>query len=237
MVKEAIILAGGLGTRLRKVLEDIPKPMAPIQGVPFLKYLFWYLKTFPSIEKLILSVSYKKEIVMDYFGSSYEGFEVEYAVEETPLGTGGAIKNAFKLVKGNTALVLNGDTLFKVDLAEFVRLAFGVPFHIAIALKPIAQAGRYGSIELTPEGRIKSFKEKEEQQKALINGGMYLVKKEVFDLVKTPDKFSFEKDFLEKYLDKLRVYGFVFDSYFIDIGIPEDYERAKKELPKILRPL
>ena len=117
-IREAIVLAGGLGTRLREAVPDLPKCMAPVNGKPFLHYLLTYFQQ-QGIERFLLSVGYKHELVSDYFASSSQDFNVSYIVENEPLGTGGGIELAMPAVKGKNVLVLNGDTFFKIDLNRF----------------------------------------------------------------------------------------------------------------------
>ena len=234
MIKEAIILAGGLGTRLRGVIRGIPKPMAPIGEKPFLAFLLDYLN-FNGIKKIIISVGYKKEAIINYFGNSYKNSEIIYSEEHTPLGTGGAILKAFKLVEGDESFVLNGDTLFKIKLKDLYEFHKQKKADISIALKDNDfKRKRYGNVLLSKEGRIIGFEEKRGGS-AFINGGIYLLKGEVFENSNFSERFSFEKDFLEKKISEFRIFGKVFNDYFIDIGIPKDYERAKREIKKITR--
>ena len=197
--------------------------MASINGKPFLHYIFQALQQ-QNIEKVILSVGYKHEIIQDFFKDNYLGIAIKYAVEHEPLGTGGAIKHAFDFV-GDDAFVLNGDTFFDVDLAKLKN----ENTDISIALKPMQNFDRYGTVELNTENRIISFNEKKQCEHGIINGGVYYFKKSLFDKIKTATKFSFEKDILEKHVLDLHFDGIVFDSYFIDIGIPEDYEKAQHD--------
>lgn len=229
MIKEVIILAGGLGTRIRGSIGEIPKPMADINGNPFLEYLLNYLLR-QGIEKVILSVGYKYEIIQSYFLNSYKEIKIIYSVEEEPLGTGGAIKKSLNYSESEDVFILNGDTLFLLNLKNFYIFHKQKESVLSIALKPISEGNRYGSVEIDKESKIRSFKEKvNKKNEVLINGGVYLLNRDFFNSLKLPEKFSFEKDFLEKYFTDYPFYGFVTDSYFIDIGIPEDYKRAKYE--------
>lgn len=217
-----IILAGGFGTRLSTVVKDVPKPMAPINGKPFLHYIFKELQQ-QKIQKVILSVGYLKEIIQAYFKKEYIGIVIEYAIEEAPLGTGGGIKNAFNKIE-NDAYILNGDTFFDIPLSALKNTSAD----ITIALKPMLQFDRYGTVEVDSTQRIISFNEKKYCEHGLINGGVYYFKKSLFEKIKTEDKFSFEKAILEKHLLDLQIRGKIFDNYFIDIGIPEDYKKAQE---------
>ena len=216
-----IILAGGFGTRLSTVVKDVPKPMAPINGKPFLHYIFKELQH-QKIKQIVLSVGHLKEVIQDYFQDSYLGISIQYAIENEPLGTGGGIKHAFNFVEDD-AFVLNGDTFFDIELSKLKK----TDADISIALKPMFNFDRYGTVELNNENRIVSFNEKKYCEHGLINGGVYYFKKSMFDKIETERKFSFEKDILEKHLHHLQIQGTVFDNYFIDIGIPEDYKQAQ----------
>ena len=216
-----IILAGGFGTRLSTVVKDVPKPMAPINGKPFLHYIFKELQH-QKIKQIVLSVGHLKEVIQDYFQDSYLGISIQYAIENEPLGTGGGIKHAFSFVEDD-AFVLNGDTFFDIELSKLKKTVAD----ISIALKPMFNFDRYGTVELNNENRIVSFNEKKHCEHGLINGGVYYFKKSLFDKIETERKFSFEKDILEKHLNNLQIQGTVFDNYFIDIGIPEDYKQAQ----------
>ena len=224
ITKEAIILAGGLGTRLKGVISDIPKPMAPVANQPFLKYILDYLKQ-QGIERIILSVGYKYEVIEDFFGNNYEGLELVYSVENEPLGTGGGIRLAVDKLKGEQAFIINGDTFFDVNLLELEDLAIQKNSNLCLALKPMRSFDRYGSVNLQ-KSRITSFKEKQFVQEGLINGGIYWFQKSLLEMFKSGQKFSFEQDLMEKQIDSKVISGFISDSYFIDIGIPEDYAQA-----------
>ena len=200
--------------------------MALINDKPFLHYIFKALQQ-QNIENVILSVGYKHEIIQDFFKDNYLGITVKYAIENEPLGTGGAIKHAFSFVDDD-AFVLNGDTFFDVDLSKLKN----ENADISIALKPMQHFDRYGTVELNAANRIISFNEKKQCESGLINGGVYYFKKSLFDNIHTPTKFSFEKDILEKHVSDLHFDGIIFDSYFIDIGIPEDYEKAQIDFKK-----
>lgn len=228
---DVIILAGGLGTRLRSVIGEVPKPMALIGDKPFLEYLLDFLNK-ANVNKIIISVGYKKEDIIDYFGNKYKNIEIIYAEEEQPLGTGGAVLNAIKFVKNDKFFIFNGDTFFEVDLNEMIRFSEKKQADILVALKKLKNAERYGKVKIDEDFKIIEFIEKGSKQEGYINGGVYLVNKTMFEKLTLPKVFSFEKDFLEKYYKDFRFYGLAFDSYFIDIGVPEDYERAKIEIAK-----
>lgn len=229
---EAVVLAGGFGTRLREVIKEVPKPMAPIREKPFLYYLFKYLKR-NNVKKIILAVSYKRDLIIDYFKDSFEGIKIVYSIEKKPLGTGGGVKKAFGYTETENIFVLNGDTYFDIDLKDFYEFHISKQSEISLALKLIDRPHRYGTVTLDETGKITGFLEKENKLEGIINGGIYLINKKKFLTFtkKLSENFSFEKDILEKL--SLKTFGKVYNGYFIDIGVPEDYERAKRELPTI----
>ncbi len=229
MIKECIILAGGLGTRLRSVIPDLPKCMAPVSGIPFLAHVVAYLQT-QGIEKFILSIGYKSETIIEYLNSQAKDFQYQLSIEDEPLGTGGAIKFACTKSSEKTVVVVNGDTLFKINLNKLAAFHHMCGAHCTLSLKPMKDFDRYGIVELNKDYSIRSFKEKQFYESGLINGGVYILDAEKFLKEDMPEKFSFEKDYLEILYNKRRMYGVIQDEYFIDIGIPEDYERAQTEL-------
>jgi D-glycero-alpha-D-manno-heptose 1-phosphate guanylyltransferase len=229
MYNEAIVLAGGMGTRLSKVINDVPKPMAGINGKPFLEFLLSYLVN-NGISHIILSVGYKSEIIKEHFGLSFKGAVISYACETSPLGTGGGIKLALEKTKGKQVYVLNGDTLFNIDLKILAQSHSTTNAKLTIALRIMEDGARFGSVEVDKLHQITAFHEKNENAKSvLINGGIYLIDK-TWMLNKTfPDKFSFEKDILEKEFKNEKFYGIPFNDYFIDIGIPTTYQQAQTD--------
>jgi D-glycero-alpha-D-manno-heptose 1-phosphate guanylyltransferase len=229
---EAIILAGGFGTRLKSVVSDIPKPMAPVNEKPFLCYLLDYLKK-NDVNKVILSVGYKYKKIVDYFGFKYKDIILEYAIEEEPLGTGGAIKKAVSNVKQENVFVLNGDTFFNISLHSLHRIHISYNSDLTISLKPMKNYDRYGSV-ICRNNKVVGFEEKHFKKAGDINGGIYILKTSVLLNLDMPAKFSFESDFMEKKVRELKMFAYKTDQYFIDIGIPEDYEKARKELLTIL---
>ncbi len=226
MIKEAVVLAGGLGTRLREVVKDVPKPMADINGKPFLEYLLLFLNK-QDIEKVVLSVGYRYEVIKEYFGDSFLNIHLLYSIEEEPLGTGGAIKKALSFIDEDEVFIFNGDTFFQVDLFKFYEFHSRKKSRLSLALKMMNITDRYAIVEIDEHHRITAFLEKKESQGGFINGGIYLMNKEFFLSFNLSDKFSFEQNFLESYYKDYEFYGFPSDSYFIDIGVPEDYNKAK----------
>jgi len=221
---EAIVLAGGFGTRLQSVVKDVPKPMAKINGMPFLKYLLDSLAK-QGITKVILSVGYKQEIIKAYFQQHYLNMSIVYSSEQTPLGTGGAIVQALTMTQNDAVYVLNGDTFFDVDLHAMSIFHSNTVADITLATKVMKNFDRYGTVKIN-KGTIIAFEEKKYHSAGIINGGLYLIKKGLFDDFSLNPRFSFEGDFLEKNLQKLSVKAFDSNGYFIDIGIPDDYYHA-----------
>lgn len=219
---EAIILAGGLGTRLRSVISEVPKPMAPVNDVPFLQYILDYLKV-NNINKVVLAVGYKWGVIQSYFGNQYKGIELVYSVEQEPLGTGGAIKQALQKCDEDNVYIINGDTYFDVDLEEMMKEHLTQNSDLTIATKYMKKFDRYGRVIIS-DNRIIDFEEKKFNAEGDINGGIYICKKTILDSIQS-DKFSFEKDIMEKYIDIYKFYCFRSASYFMDIGIPEDYKQ------------
>ena len=228
--KEAIVLAGGFGTRLQGVVKDVPKPMAPVNGKPFLTYILDYLVDY-GYTKVILSVGYLHEKIEEYFGNQYKSLEIDYAVEVEPLGTGGGILFAMSKCKTDNVLVINGDTMFKVDLTEFEHFYAAKNCLLSIVLREVDDVARYGSVTIGNNNLITLFSEKGVSSgRGFINGGVYMINRTLFDKYPQPRKFSFEKDLMEKLYTQERFFAMPSDGYFIDIGIPEDYARAQNEL-------
>jgi D-glycero-alpha-D-manno-heptose 1-phosphate guanylyltransferase len=229
MPREAVVLAGGFGTRLRSVVSDLPKPMAPVRGRPFLAYVLDELLA-QGIERAVLAVGYKAEAIRDYFGQNYNGLELVYSVEEEPLGTGGGIRQAVAMCQSDTVFVLNGDTLFRVEFERLFNRFAASDSLLTIALKEMHDFDRYGTVLVNDAGVITGFREKRPMAIGLINGGVYLMRTSLFDLKPLAERFSFEQEILEAEYVHGRFHAEIFDGYFIDIGIPEDYERVQTEV-------
>ena len=228
-ITESIILAGGLGTRLRSVIYDLPKCMAPVNGRPFLAYVVDHLMG-EGISKFIFSLGYKHEAIVEFVTKEYGKSDIDFSLEEEPLGTGGAIKLACKKTNEKNVLVVNGDTLFKIKLNQLDLFHDKNSADCTLSLKPMQNFDRYGVVELNKDNSIKDFKEKQYYEKGFFNGGIYVLNVSNFLKEELPDKFSFEKDYLEKFVTQRKFFGVIQDEYFIDIGIPEDFERAGREL-------
>ena len=227
--KEAIVLAGGFGTRLQKVVNEVPKPMAPVCNKPFLSYVLDYLIRY-KYTHVVLATGYLHEKIEDYFGNNYNGLAVSYAQETTPLGTGGAILNALQYCKSEQVTVLNGDTLFCIDFSDLEKAFTAHTSPLTIVLRLVDDTSRYGSVTISHEGQIVRFTEKTATSgSGYINGGIYQLHKSLFAGFTVGQTFSFEKDIMEHYYQQLSFYAFPVVAYFIDIGIPEDYYKAQQD--------
>jgi len=231
MQREAVVLAGGLGTRLKGVVDDLPKSMAPVSGVPFLSFLLEQLSK-ASFTRVVLATGYKHHFIKSYYGDNYKNIKLVYSIEDEPLGTGGALLKASSEILSEYFFVFNGDTIFNIDMDRFEEFFTTGNYDLAIALKPMKDFERYGSVILNGD-RIISFNEKTYCREGLINGGISILKNDWLERVSRSEKFSFEKDIMEKRVTVDGIYGYISDPYFIDIGVPEDYEKAQKELTQI----
>jgi len=231
MIKEAIILAGGLGTRLRSAVPELPKCMAPVGGHPFIHYITDYFHR-AGITHFIFALGYKNDQFDHFFRQDFPEGGYSISLEHEPLGTGGAIQKACTIGHEDSVLVLNGDTFFGINLAELSDFHDTSDADCTLCLKPMTNFDRFGVVGLDEDRRVTQFREKQHYQAGLINGGVYALNRERFLEEGLPEKFSFEKDYLEK--GRRRLYGLVQDNYFIDIGIPEDYRRVQQEINQLL---
>jgi len=226
---ECIVLAGGLGTRLHSVTKDaMPKCMAPVNEQPFLYYLFQYLSQ-QKIDKVILALGHKADNVLDWIKKNNFPFAMDYVIEKEPLGTGGAIQLALKKSAKEQVLILNGDTLFLADLHLLFEAHIEKQAATTIALKSMNEYDRYGTVVMDDDDCITAFREKSYTKYGAINAGIYILNKKFLLEKNLPEKFSFEKDYLEASVQEKQFFGKIFDNYFIDIGIPEDYEKAQQD--------
>lgn len=205
--------------------------MAPVNGHPFLHYVIQYLQS-QGISHFIFSLGYKHEIISAWLDEQYAGMDYSIILEDEPLGTGGAILKSCEAVRGKHTIVTNGDTLFTASLHALSNFHVDSYAQCTLALKPMQNFDRYGVVTTNVTGQVISFLEKKHYTQGLINGGIYALAVESFQQYLWPDKFSFEKDYLEKYVAGGGIYGIEQDAYFIDIGIPEDFARAQDELGK-----
>jgi D-glycero-alpha-D-manno-heptose 1-phosphate guanylyltransferase len=233
MIHEAIVLAGGLGTRLRTAVPDLPKCMAPVGGRPFIAYLTDYFRQ-AGIRRFIFALGYKHGAFEEFFGHAFPDGGYTVSLEREPLGTGGAIRQACTLARDKTVLILNGDTFFHIGLERLSAFHREKNADCSLCLKPMRDFHRFGVVERDEQQRVTLFREKQYYPEGLINGGVYALDRESFLREPLPPVFSFEKDYLEKVLAERRIYGLVQDGYFIDIGIPEDYRRVQNETNLLL---
>lgn len=224
---EAIVLAGGFGTRLRQVVADLPKPMAPISGRPFLEILLSMLAR-KGFTRVVLSLGFMSEKITRHFGESYAGMELVYEVESQPLGTGGAIRAALARCVTDHVFVFNGDTYLDIEADELERL-WQADHHPVIVVREVPDTARFGRVEMC-DGRINAFLEKGTPGAGLINAGCYVLPRDALDEFPLGQPFSLETEFFTKYLQRIRFDGFVTHGRFIDIGVPEDYALAQAAL-------
>ena len=244
-MKEAIILCGGLGSRLRSVIGEKQKTMTLIDDTPFLVRVINYLKSY-RVTRVIFATGYKSEEIKDYFGEKYYfGVEINYSEEKTQLGTGGAIRNALSKVKYDNVLVLNGDTLFEADLYKLKNNFTKLNADISIICKEVSDKSRYGTVKISfnekhnqvkGEGLIVSFDEKideseiSDKENLYINGGIYLMKKSLIETIPENEKVSLEKDLIPLRIKEQKIIGGVVSGEkFIDIGTPESLSQYKEE--------
>lgn len=226
---DIIILAGGSGSRLREAVPDLPKPMALINNKPFLEYQLDYIHSF-GFQRVIFSTGYKGHVIESFFGPRYKEIDIVYAAEPHAMGTGGAIKFAFSQVQTPHFMVMNGDTMFSIDLDNFFQKHVEQLSPVSVALRKVIDSSRYGTVKLNSKGVITDFAEKHpEGGEGLINGGIYLFASRFFKKLNLPEVFSAEKELFPELLKNEQLHGQVFDAYFLDIGIPEDYTRAQHE--------
>jgi D-glycero-alpha-D-manno-heptose 1-phosphate guanylyltransferase len=231
-VVAAIILAGGLGTRLRSVVPDLPKPMAPIRGRPFLEHQldYWIGQ---GVDEFILSVGYRKQAIIDHFGSNYRSTPLSYVIEEKPMGTGGGVLLAAQGLN-QPFLILNGDTFFEVDLATLLKFHNERLSDWTFSLFRTGEVGRYMGIEVNAKCEIEMLQSGGRASGYLANGGVYLVNPAVLAKGEflAGTKMSLEDDFLPALVEKgCKLYGLEFQGAFIDIGVPRDYYLASQVLP------
>jgi D-glycero-alpha-D-manno-heptose 1-phosphate guanylyltransferase len=233
----AIVLAGGLGTRLRSVVPDLPKPMAPVAGRPFLEHLLaWWIGQ--GVDHVVLSVGYRREAIVEHFGDTWMGARIDYAVEEQPLGTGGALLLAAGVPRpqpGERVLLLNGDTWFDVDLKRLSSFAQASDADVCFSLFPATEPGRFMGMRVESDGRIRALRHDDQRVGRPANGGVYLVHPRVLVEAREHDgPISLEDALFPAWLDAgRRLYGMPCNGAFIDIGVPADFRRAAAVLAAV----
>lgn len=227
---EAIILAGGKGTRLKGVIDNRPKPMAIINGKPFVEWILLLLRL-QGIQRAVISTGHLGEIVESYFDTGKDiGMEVAFARDPFPLGTGGAVRNALGKTKTNHIIVLNGDSYLRFNLSSFLKTHLAVNASASIILVPVEDTSRYGSVKVNKDGKVMSFLEKsQKKQIGLINAGIYLLERNVAKEIPEGKKISLEREFFPDLIGK-GLYGVICEKLFIDIGTPESFSKAEKML-------
>jgi D-glycero-alpha-D-manno-heptose 1-phosphate guanylyltransferase len=227
---EAVVLAGGLGTRLASKLSGIPKAMAPIAGRPFLEILLGQLER-SGCGRALLSVGHLHACIQSHFGAAFRGMELEYVIEDSPLGTGGAIRKALGQVTRDSALMVNGDTFLEADYGAMLGFHSAEGAGLTIAVTRGSDVARYGGV-LIENGRVTGFEEKGRSGPGWINAGAYVLPKDLDWPPNLPEKFSFETDFLAAEIGRLAPAAYKVDGFFLDIGVPEDLERAQTALAR-----
>jgi NDP-sugar pyrophosphorylase family protein len=230
---DAVILCGGLGTRLRSVVNDRPKPMADIDGRPFLELLLGSIAKY-GFRRFVLCAGYMADSITDFFAGKRLPFEIVVSRESQPLGTGGALRNAAQLIKSDPFLVANGDSLCAVDLNDF--LAFHVLKQAAISLcvAKMRKSTGYGTVVVGPNSRILGFSEKAKATgPACCNAGVYLFSQEALSLIPAGKAFSLEHELFPALAEKA-LYGYLSNADILDIGTPRRYEKARRLLKKRL---
>jgi D-glycero-alpha-D-manno-heptose 1-phosphate guanylyltransferase len=231
---EAIVLAGGLGTRLRGVVDDVPKPMAPVLGRPFLAYVLDQLVD-SGFDAVVLAAGYRHEAIRSYFGEEYRGLALAWSVETKPLGTGGAIRLACDQTHSSDVFVLNGDTYLELDYRAMLKAHVLAGAQLSLAVCQVPDVARYGALEVS-EGIVRGFREKGQSGRGWINGGTYVLGPKLRDRLPTRGAFSFEQELLAPEVQSIRPLAFPTTGLFIDIGIPEDYARAQEIFfPRVTR--
>ncbi|OHB87373.1 MAG: hypothetical protein A3D13_08415 [Planctomycetes bacterium RIFCSPHIGHO2_02_FULL_40_12] len=221
----AVILAGGLGTRLRSVVGDCPKILALVNNRPFLSYLLDQLLC-NDFSHVILCTGHGAGQVSAAFGNVYKGLTIEYSLEAKPLGTGGAIRNAILRIKTNNILVMNGDSYINVDLKTYIEWHFRNCIEVSLLLTQVSNTSYYGSVYVDKNGLVKQFVEKNEATTlGWINAGIYISKKRLISQIPAGESFSLEYDFFPNFVGK-GLHGFKCNDSFIDIGTPESYDKA-----------
>lgn len=226
---DCVILAGGLGTRLRSILPHTPKVLAPIRGRPFLSLLVQQLIRSHCISKIIFALGYCSNQVIELF-KDYP-FPIEFSCETKPLGTGGAVRLAMKKVESNPFFVMNGDSYFDISFTKMLLFHRMHEAEITLAYRKADDTRRFGILKVSSRDRILSFQEKEGTM-GFINGGIYLFQQEIFDEFPCNDSFSLEYDRLP-FLLRQKMFGFFSDGIFIDIGTPQSFLVAQELLKTV----
>jgi D-glycero-alpha-D-manno-heptose 1-phosphate guanylyltransferase len=233
---EAILLAGGMGTRLAGRLNGVPKPMAPVAGRPFLEFPLRQLER-AGCTRAILSVGHLHGVIQKHFGAEFRGVRIEYAVEDEPLGTGGAIRRALRMAQEPAVLVLNGDTFLDADFAGLLRFHQQQRAALTMSVTQCTNVARYGGVRIDAMGadmRVTGFEEKGRAGAGWINAGAYAMDSDMPWPSQLPERFSFETDFLAREIARIEPAAYAVEGFFLDIGVPADLDRAQTELARFL---
>ncbi|HVS35971.1 MAG TPA: nucleotidyltransferase family protein [Gemmataceae bacterium] len=229
----AAILAGGLGTRLRSVVADRPKALAPVAGRPFVAHLLDFLNA-AGLARVVLLTGFRGEQVKSALGDRYGRLTLTYSQEPSPLGTGGALRAAFHHFDSEMILLLNGDSYCRVDLRALVAFHRNLQAGLTLSLVHADDASRFGRVIASPNGRIDAFAEKEAGcRPGWINAGVYLLQRSLVEETPTGGPMSLERDLLPKWIEQGVVYGRRAEGPFMDIGTPESYAAADHFLAEL----
>lgn len=221
-----IILAGGMGTRLKPVVSDRPKVLAPVAGRPFLSILLDQIIR-AGFKRVILCTGYMADQVEAEFGTRYKGLSIIYSKEDSPLGTGGALRHALPLISSELIMVMNGDSFIDIDPCAFLRWFTGKGCDAALVLTKMSDASHYGLVHVDPNGLIAKFYEKDvDGRPGWINAGVYLFKRSVVENISQGRPFSLERELFPSLAGR-ELYGYCSERKFIDIGLPESYAAAE----------
>jgi D-glycero-alpha-D-manno-heptose 1-phosphate guanylyltransferase len=221
-----VILAGGLGTRLRPIIHDMPKVLAPIRGRPFITFLLDQAEHI-GIKQVVLCTGYCANNVYEAIGQVYKSMKIEYSVEDRPLGTGGALRLALPIIKSDHALVMNGDSICQVDLLSFSHFYQKHQSRASIVLAKMSETRDYGKVMVDDQDRIVNFLEKSDDSgSGWINAGVYLISREFIELIDKNYSISLEYDIFPNWIES-GLYGYKSKGRFIDIGTPENYLAAE----------
>ena len=236
---DTLILCGGRGERLKPIIGDLPKILAPINGNPFIAYLFSFLEK-NGIKRITLCTGYKHGLIKDWVETSYKGnANIKISREETSLGTAGAIKNAEDKIKSSDIFVLNGDTFINTDLRILYKKYIDLKADILLAVNSVRNSGSYGVVQLDNYGKVISFDEKIHAKHTLMklcNAGLYIFNRIIVDLIPKNVIFSLEKEFFPKIIkdNQHKIVGTNIENRIFDFGTPNRYVQIKKGLSNIL---
>ncbi len=232
---QAIVLAGGMGRQIKSDLGNAPKPMAVVNGRPFLEFVLLFLRK-NGFENIIISTGYMKPVIESYFGNGKEWkLKIKYTDEDFLRGTAGSVKLAEDMIEGEQFLVVNSDTFHDIPVYELIKAHLTYGGFVTMALKETSSPEKYGAVELLENKQVSRFLGRGHKDYArLVNTGIYIFNKEALKLIQPNENISLEKDIFPL-LSKLgKLYGYVCDGYFLDIEVPENYELIKKKLKELI---